>query len=121
MRARTAPIASRWRRAGSNVFYPEWKPPADLWTSRSSGPDEASLWDLYEAGDLDGLQKAIALRQSEQAGWRPSNDLVEKIRAKQVRAAIFERAAHGRWVDVAQLAGDNGLARGTGDIELLWL
>ena len=102
-------------------LYPEWKPPADLWTSRSSGPDEAPLWDLYEAGDLDQLQKAIALRQSEQTGWQPPNDLVEKIRAKQVRAAIFERAAHGRWVDVAQLASDNSLARGTGDIELLWL
>jgi hypothetical protein len=63
-------------------LYPEWKPPADLWTSRSRGPDGAPLWDLYEAGDLDRLQKAIALRQSEQAGWQPSNDLVEKIKGK---------------------------------------
>jgi tetratricopeptide (TPR) repeat protein len=102
-------------------LHPEWKPPADLWAGRTSGPDEAPLWDLYEAGDLDRLRRAIADRQSEEAGWQPSDDLMEKIKAKEVRAAIFDRAAHGRWVDVAQLASDNGLARGTGDIELLWI
>src|SRR5271169_4391462 len=60
-------------------IHPGWKPPADLWTSRSSGPDEAPLWDLYEAGDLGRLRRAIAERQSEEAGWQPSDDLVEKI------------------------------------------
>jgi cellulose synthase operon protein C len=101
-------------------LHPEWKPPADLWTSRSSGPDEAPLWDLYEAGDLDRLRKAIAERQSEEIGWQPSDDLMEKIRDKEVRAAIFDRAARGKWLEVAQLAGDNGLVGGTTDIELLW-
>jgi tetratricopeptide (TPR) repeat protein len=102
-------------------LHPEWKPPADLWTSRSSGPDEAPLWDLYEAGDLDRLRKAIAERQSEETGWQPSDDLMEKIRDKEVRAAIRDRAARGKWVEVAQLAGDNGLVGGTTDIELLWI
>jgi cellulose synthase operon protein C len=102
-------------------IHPGWKPPADLWTSRSSGPDEAALWDLYEAGDLGRLRRAIAERQSEEAGWQPSDDLMEKIKAKEVRAAIFDRAERGKWVDIAQLASDNGLAGGTADIELLWI
>jgi tetratricopeptide (TPR) repeat protein len=101
-------------------LHPEWMPPADLWTSQSSGLDEAPLWDLYEAGDLGRLRQAIAERQSEQAGWKPSDDLVAKIKAKEVRATIFDRAVRGSWVDVAQLASDNGLAHGTRDIELLW-
>ena len=102
-------------------LHPLWKPPADLWTSRTSGPDEAPLWDLYEAGDLDRLRRAIAEKQSKDAGWQPSGDLLGKIKAKEVRAAIFDCVAQGKWVDVAQLAGDNGLVPGTGDIELLWL
>ncbi len=101
-------------------LHPEWKPPADLWTSRSSGPDEAPLWDLYEAGDLGRLREAIAERQSEEIGWQPSDDLMAKIKAKEVRATILDSAARGKWVDVAQLAGDNGLMGGTTDIELLW-
>jgi hypothetical protein len=44
-----------------------------------------------------------------------------KIRDKEVRAAIRDRAARGKWVEVAQLAGDNGLVGGTTDIELLWI
>ncbi len=102
-------------------LHPEWRPPADLWTARPSGPDEAPLWDLYEAGNLDLLRKAIAERQSAQPGWQPSDDLVAKIKARDIRTAILDRAANGRWTDVAQLAGDNGLIGGTQDVELLWV
>jgi len=84
-------------------------------------PDEAPLWDLYEAGNLDLLRKAIAERQSAQPGWQPSDDLVAKIKARDIRTAILDRAANGRWTDVAQLAGDNGLIGGTQDVELLWV
>ena len=100
---------------------PQWKPPADLWTARPSGPDEAPLWELYEGGHLDLLKEAIAERQSREPGWQPSDDLVEKMKEKEIRAAIVAGAAAGRWIEVAKLADDNGLTHATPDIELLWI
>jgi tetratricopeptide (TPR) repeat protein len=102
-------------------LHPDWKPPADLWSARPSGPDEAPLWDLYEAGELDLLRQAIAQRREQQRDWNPSDDLVEKIKALELRAQILDRAASGKWTEAAQLASDNGLAGGTRDIELLWI
>jgi tetratricopeptide (TPR) repeat protein len=100
---------------------PQWKPPADLWTARPSGPDEAPLWELYEDGHLDLLKKAIAERGSNEPGWRPSDDLVEKMKEKEIRAAIVAGAAGGRWIEVAKLVDDNILAHATPDIELTWI
>ncbi len=102
-------------------LHPDWKPPADLWTARPSGPDEAPLWELFERNDLVGLRKAIAQRQSEEPGWRPSGDLTDKIKTRELRAALFARGAAGRWAEAAKLADDNGLSGGTSDIELLWI
>jgi tetratricopeptide (TPR) repeat protein len=102
-------------------LHPDWKPPADLWTARPSGPDEAPLWELFESGDLVRLHKAIAARQAAEPDWQPSDDLLDKIKTSELRAAIFAGAAGGKWAAVGQLADDNGLGGGTSDIELLWV
>jgi cellulose synthase operon protein C len=102
-------------------LHPDWKPPADLWTARPSGPDEAPLWELFESGDLVRLHKAIAARQAAEPDWQPSDDLLDKIKTSELRAAIFADAADGKWAAVGQLADDNGLGGGTSDIELLWV
>jgi cellulose synthase operon protein C len=102
-------------------LHPQWRPPADLWTARASGPDEAPLWDLFETSNPDELRKAIAERQSREPDWQPSDDLVAKIKARDIRTAILDRAASGKWIEVARIAGDNGLIGGTQDVELLWV
>jgi tetratricopeptide (TPR) repeat protein len=102
-------------------LHPDWKPPADLWTARPSGPDEAPLWELFETGDLVRLHKAIAARQAAEPDWQPSDDLLDKIKTSELRAAIFAGAAAGKWAVVGQLADDNGLGGGTSDVELLWV
>ena len=102
-------------------LHPDWKPPADLWTARPSGPDEAPLWELFETGDLVRLHKAIAARQAAEPDWQPSDDLLDKIKTSELRAAIFAGAAASKWAVVGGLADDNGLGGGTSDIELLWV
>ena len=84
--------------------HPDWKPPADLWTARPSGPDEASLWELFESGDLVRLHKAIAARQAAEPDWQPSDDLLDKIKTSELRAAIFAGGAAGNWTVVGRLA-----------------
>jgi cellulose synthase operon protein C len=71
------------------LLHPDWKPPADLWTARAGGPDEAPLWELFESGDLVRLHKAIAARQAAEPDWQPSDDLLDKIKTSELRAAIF--------------------------------
>ncbi len=102
-------------------LHPDWKPPADLWTARPSGPDEAPLWELFETGDLVRLHKAIAARQAAEPDWQPSDDLLDKIKTSELRAAIFAAAAGAKWAEVGKLADDNGLGGGTSDVELLWV
>ena len=102
-------------------LHPDWKPPADLWTARPSGPDEALLWELFESGDLVRLHKAISVRQAAEPDWQPSDDLLDKIKTSELRAAIFAGAAGGKWAEVGKLADDNGLGGGTSDVELVWV
>jgi cellulose synthase operon protein C len=102
-------------------LHPDWKPPADLWTARPSGPDEAPLWELFESGDLVRLHKAISARQAAEPDWQPSDDLLDKIKTSELRAAIFAGAAGAKWAEVGKLADDNGLGSGTSDIELVWV
>jgi cellulose synthase operon protein C len=102
-------------------LHPDWKPPADLWTARPSGPDEAPLWELFESGDLVRLHKAISARQATEPDWQPSDDLLDKIKTSELRAAIFAGAAGHKWAEVGKLADDNGLGSGTSDVELLWV
>jgi cellulose synthase operon protein C len=102
-------------------LHPGWKPPADLWTARPSGPDEAALWELFETGDIVRLHKAISARQAAEPDWQPSDDLLDKIKTSELRAAIFAGAAGAKWAEVGKLADDNGLGGGTSDVELLWV
>jgi cellulose synthase operon protein C len=102
-------------------LHPEWKPPADLWTARPSGPDEAPLWELFESGDLVRLHKAISARQAAEPDWQPSDDLLDKIKTSELRAAIFAGAAGANWAEVGKLADDNELGSGSSDVELVWV
>ncbi|WP_293857571.1 hypothetical protein [uncultured Alsobacter sp.] len=100
------------------ALHPGWQPPADLWTARPSGPDEAPLWRLFAADRLDDLAVAIAERQRREPGWQPSGDLAGKIARKRLRGAVLQAAAEGRWQDAGRAAA--GIDPGSSDLELAW-
>ena len=93
MRGRSAPTASRWKRAGSSSCIPTGSRRPICGPRSPSGPDEAPLWELFESGDLVRLHKAIAARQAAEPDWQPSDDLLDKIKTSELRAAIFAGAA----------------------------
>ena len=99
---------------------PNWRPPADLWTSRPGNADEDSLWELFSADRLDDLRKAIEERRAKDPGWTPSTDLAQKLLRKEMRAKILAGKNSGRWADVATAAEQGRFEGDTSDVEVLW-
>jgi tetratricopeptide (TPR) repeat protein len=98
--------------------HPGWQPPADLWTTKPGGPDEAPLWRLFSANRLDELDAAIAQRRRAEPGWQPSTDLAGKLASKRLRTAVLAAAGEGRWQEAGRAAA--GFDPGAADPELAW-
>ena len=100
---------------------PRWHAPDDLATARPGRPDEAALWALYKQDRLDEIAKAIALRQSVEPAWVPSEDLTAKIKIRQLRARIIDLAKAEEWHAIVQSFKQNGIAWAKDDAEALWI
>lgn len=100
------------------AVHPGWQAPADLWTARPGGPDEAPLWRLFAADRMDDLDAAIADRQRREPGWQPSGDLAGKISRKRLRMTVLAAAAEGRWQDAGRAVA--GIDPGISDLEFAW-
>lgn len=101
-------------------LYPDWSPPADLWTARPSNADESALWDLFAADRLEELRKAIEERRVAHPDWTPSTDLVAKLQRKEMRANILAGRRTESWMDVAAIADRGHFEDDTSDVEVLW-
>ena len=100
-------------------LYPGWTPPADLWTAKPGGPEEAPLWAMFAADDIVGLKAAIAKMQSNDPAWKPSDDLLRKLRRKELRAGIVSAVAQANWEQAEKLA--SALDGDGPDVGLAWL
>ncbi len=101
-------------------LFPGWSMPEDIWSARLPMGDEEPLWELYAADDLGGLKRAIAQRQTVEPGWRPSDDLLRKIKRKEVRDQILSKAAKAQWFAVCDLASERLTGGFADDAALSW-
>src|SRR5262249_12934859 len=101
-------------------LYPDWSPPADLWTARPGDADESALWDLFAADKLDELRKAIDERRAAHPDWTLSSDLAGKLQRKEMRAKIIAGRRSGSWIDIAAVADRGRFEDDTSDVEVLW-
>lgn len=70
-------------------LYPAYEPPTDLYESPGDGGvDEEPFWVLYSLDRIDELKAAIAAKQRETPNWKPSADLSQKVRRKELRLKI---------------------------------
>lgn len=114
-RARVRAEFSRLRR-----LYPNFEPPADLYGPRRGDVDEAGLWELFSSDKLDELRESIAARRKDMPGWRPSDDLIQKLKQKEQRNQIFAFWREGRWLDIASFARDGRFFIANVDAEAQW-
>ncbi|QGM47633.1 hypothetical protein [Methylocystis heyeri] len=103
-------------------LYPGYEPPADLYSKQTEGDvDETPLWTLYTANKLDELRKTIASLESENAGWKPSSDLMLKVRRKEMRGRIASLTQEGRWQDLVEFVKTDGLNATDQDVDIEWM
>jgi hypothetical protein len=100
---------------------PGWSMPEDIWSARLPMGDEEPLWALFTAGDLDRLKRAIAQRQTAEPGWLPSDDLLRKLKLKELREMILGRAAKSQWFHICDLATERLKGEISNDAELSWI
>ncbi|NVN86934.1 MAG: hypothetical protein HXX15_12710 [Rhodopseudomonas sp.] len=117
-RKQTARVEAETRRL--RRLYPDWQPPADLWTFKPGSPEDGPLWDLFAAEKLDELRAAIAARIARDSNWTLSSDLEQKLRRKELRVALLANARAKRWGEVASAAGNWRADVAADDVETLW-
>ena len=100
---------------------PAFRAPDDLYTAHPGRPDEGMLWALYGQGRLDDIAKAVTLRQSVEPGWTPSEDLLAKIKTKELRAEIMTLAKAEAWREIVKSFKASGIAWAKDDAEALWV
>lgn len=101
------------------ALYPGWEPPADLGRPSASGEDQA-LWDLYGRDRIDDLKLEIDRRMVRQPGWRPSPEMVEKLRRKEMRLDLVAASERGDWAAVTAAAERDPLLLDGGDLDVIW-
>jgi tetratricopeptide (TPR) repeat protein len=100
--------------------YPNWTVPTDLDTLKPSPPEEAPMWDLFTAGRFDELRAAIAVRQSVDPGWQPSEDLALKLNRGTLRSAARAAARDGAWSELISRVKASQENIQTLDIDIAW-
>jgi tetratricopeptide (TPR) repeat protein len=98
-----------------------WHVPDDLYSAHPGRPDEGPLWALYGQNRVDDLTKAIAMRQADEPGWMPSDDLATKIKTKALRAHVMQMAKAEDWHAIVESFKGSGIAWAKDDAEALWV
>ncbi len=104
-------------------LYPTYETPADLYeTPEEGGVNEGPFWALYAADKIDELKAAIAEKQRDIPGWKPSADLSKKMRRKELRLKIGGLFKAERFLDLVDyVRGENvdinDLAE---EVDVLW-
>lgn len=103
-------------------LYPDWEVPRDIFDKPVAGAiDEQPLWDLYAADEFVKLREEISKRMREEPGWQPSDDLMSKIRRKEVRNKITKFRNDGNWKELAEFVKKSGFAADQADVDVLWI
>jgi len=102
-------------------LYPDFEPPTDLYAQAASAEDEGPLWALYSADRLEELRAAIEAHAAETPGWKPSADLMLKLRRKELRFRLSPLAAEGRWREIAALLDTLDADPAENDVDIRWI
>ncbi|RWE32213.1 cellulose synthase [Mesorhizobium sp.] len=103
------------------ALYPDWTPPANpLAVRRQGDPQLDQMWKLYSAGKLAELRKAIADRQTAQAGWQPPADLLQRLALAEAREQLINASNLKQYDAVIRVGSTNSSLLTCGDVDVLW-
>lgn len=104
-----------------HTLYPSYEPPADLYEAPASNAiDEEPFWQLFAADKITELKEAIAAKERELPGWRPSADLASKLRRKELRLKISSLWKADKIEDLVDYLKGEDLSELSEEVDVLW-
>jgi cellulose synthase operon protein C len=105
-----------------HTLYPNYEPPADLYEAPASGViDEEPFWALFSADKIGELKEAIASKERELPGWKPSADLASKLRRKELRLKISTLWKADKIQDLMDYLKGEDVAELADDVDVQWM
>ena len=103
------------------ALYPNWVPPADpLAIPQSADNRLEAMWQLYSEGRYAELRKAIADRQTAEAGWQPPADLLDRLDVAEARARLVNASDLKQYATVVDIGAATPSLLTCSDIDVLW-
>jgi len=103
------------------ALYPNWTPPADpLAIPQNSDKQLEAMWQLYSEGRYGEVRKAIADRQSAEAGWQPPADLLERLDVAEARTRLVNASDLKQYQTVIDIGARTPSLLTCSDIDILW-
>lgn len=102
-------------------LYPQWTPPADpLSVPVNADRQLEAIWQLYSEGKLAEAREAVARRQSEEPGWQPPADLLERLALAEARERLIAASQIRQYETVIRTGSENPQLLTCGEVDVLW-
>ncbi|PDT81432.1 tetratricopeptide repeat protein [Sinorhizobium sp. BJ1] len=103
------------------ALYPNWTPPQDpLAVPRNKDVQLESMWQLYSEGRYAEVRRAIADRQTREAGWQPPADLLERLDVAEARARLINASDLKQYETVIQVGANTPVLLTCSEVDVLW-
>ncbi|WP_455273724.1 hypothetical protein [Rhizobium herbae] len=101
------------------ALYPEWETPDNLFDPVST-VQEQPLWDIYATGNYAAVRAELARLQTANPQWKPSKDLMAKLRLGETRLVIERSYTRKNWRQIIQIGQENPELLVCSNINVLW-
>ncbi|ACP22990.1 hypothetical protein NGR_b15390 (plasmid) [Sinorhizobium fredii NGR234] len=103
------------------ALYPNWTPPRDpLAVPRNKDVQLETMWQLYSEGRYAEVRRAIADRQTREAGWQPPADLLERLDVAEARARLINASDLKQYETVIQVGANTPILLTCSEVDVLW-
>ena len=103
------------------ALYPDWVPPKDpLVVPQNEDTQLEVMWMLYSEGRYPDVRKAIADRQTAEAGWRPPADLLDRLAIAEARANLLQASDSKQYAEVIRIASETTSLLTCSEVDVLW-
>lgn len=103
------------------TLYPNWTPPENpLAVPRNADAQLETMWQLYSEGRYSEVRRAISERQSNDPGWQPPADLIERLDIAEARARLINASDLRQYETVIQVGARTPSLLTCSEVDVLW-
>lgn len=103
------------------ALYPDWTPPADpLAVPVNVDEKLEAVWALYAAGKYAEARRAIAQRRTDEPGWTPPPDLLERLAVAEAREQLVNASNLHQYDTVIRIGSGHPSLLTCSEVDVLW-